>query len=133
MSQPVFRQARRPALGRRRIPVPVVVADLTTPDGTLGEVVVRECKTTLDANNTAHVLATCNLDALRCALNQDADGIAAEAARLRSALVRLMLPYEALLADQESRRWICTDIWANMTNAVNAARRAVLGEPEVEE
>ena len=63
----------------------------------------------------------------------DAEGIAGEAARLRSALVRLMLPYEALLADQESRRWICTDIWANMTNAVNAARRAVLGEPEVEE
>ena len=100
MSQPVFRQARRPALGRRRIPVPVVVADIIAPDGTLGEVVVRECKTALDANNTAQVLATCNLDALRCALNQDAEGIAREAARLRADLEQL--EHMAAIAAEEA-------------------------------
>ena len=100
MSKPVFRQARRPASGRKRTPVPVVVADIIAPDGTLREVVVRECRTTLDANNTAQVLSTCNLDGLRCALNQDAEGIAGEAARLRSDLEQL--EHMAAIAAEEA-------------------------------
>jgi len=89
VSEPVFRQARRRASGRPSIPVPVVVADITGPDGTYREVVVRWCESPYDADNTAFVLSACNLDALRCALNQDAEGIAGEAARLRSDLEQL--------------------------------------------
>ena len=100
MSEPVFRQARRPAAGPRRIPVPVVVADFTAQDGTFREVIVRACRSTRDANNTALVLATCNLDALRCAINQDAEGIAGEAARLRSDLEQL--EHMAAIAAEEA-------------------------------
>ena len=45
---------------------------------------------------------------------------------LRRALVECALPYEALLADTESRKWIAPSVWEAMERAVVIARAALL-------
>lgn len=122
MSHPVFRQAYRCPPPPKRVPVNVVVADIIAPDGTAREIVVRTCHTALDANNTAHVLATCDLDALRCALNQDAEGIQGEAARLRADLEQL--EHMASLASEDAD----VDGLADLRDAI---RKTLSYKPEV--
>jgi hypothetical protein len=51
----------------------------------------------------------------------DRDQAEQENKRLRDALLRLMLPYQALLLDTPSRRWICPDIWNNIETAMKEA------------
>lgn len=45
--------------------------------------------------------------------------------RLREALTQAAIPYEAILMDSESRRWIAPAVWGAMENAVAAARAAL--------
>jgi ribosomal protein L16/L10AE len=45
---------------------------------------------------------------------------------LRRALAECVLPYEALLMDAESKKWIAPEIWADIERAVIAARSAIL-------
>jgi hypothetical protein len=54
--------------------------------------------------------------------------LTAENKRLRDALLRLMLPYQALLLDTPSRRWICPDIWNNIETAMKEAWKVLKPE-----
>ena len=48
---------------------------------------------------------------------------------LKAALVECALPYEALLLDQESRKWIAPTVWKAIETAVAASRAALAGTP----
>lgn len=50
-----------------------------------------------------------------------------ELAMLKVAVVRLAIPYEALLLDRKSRKWIEPTIWQDITEGVYAAREAIAG------
>lgn len=45
--------------------------------------------------------------------------------RLRRAATLYAIPYEALLMDSESRRWIAPEVWTAIENAVAALREAL--------
>jgi hypothetical protein len=51
-----------------------------------------------------------------------------EVGRLREALVKAAIPYEALLADAESRKWIAPEVWAAIEAAVIESRAALSGK-----
>ena len=44
---------------------------------------------------------------------------------LMEAAVKLVLPYEGLLADSESRRWIAPTLWTAIEEGVKAVRAAL--------
>ena len=44
---------------------------------------------------------------------------------LRAALVECLLPYEALLADADSRKWIAPEIWTVIEQAVARSRMVI--------
>ena len=44
---------------------------------------------------------------------------------LKAALAACVLPYEALLLDKESRKWIAPEIWNEIEASVAAARKAL--------
>jgi hypothetical protein len=44
---------------------------------------------------------------------------------LAEALVECVIPYEALLVDAESRKWIAPQVWEAMERAVLAAREVL--------
>src|SRR6185369_16814230 len=46
----------------------------------------------------------------------------AEVGRLREALAKAAIPYEAILMDGESRRWVAPEVWAAIETAVMDAR-----------
>lgn len=48
------------------------------------------------------------------------------------AMVKCVLPYEALLADPESRKWIAPEIWRSIESAVATVRQVVTDAPPVE-
>ena len=50
--------------------------------------------------------------------------------RLRKAVTLCAIPYEALLADSESRKWIAPEVWAAIENAVAALREALANTGE---
>jgi hypothetical protein len=50
--------------------------------------------------------------------------------RLREALAQAAIPYEALLMDAESRRWIAPRVWSAIETTVAAARAALQPEQE---
>jgi hypothetical protein len=52
--------------------------------------------------------------------------------RLRKALVLAVIPYEAILMDAASRRWIAPEVWSAIENAVLAARTALSPKVETE-
>ncbi len=56
------------------------------------------------------------------------DQLLAEVARLRKVLVQMAIPYEALLMDAESRKWIAPTVWSAIEAAVTAARAALSSE-----
>ncbi|HTG95763.1 MAG TPA: hypothetical protein VL866_24395 [Pyrinomonadaceae bacterium] len=56
------------------------------------------------------------------------DALLAEVGRLREALVKAAIPYEALLADAESRKWIAPEVWAAIEAAVIESRAALSGK-----
>ena len=60
------------------------------------------------------------------------DQLLAEVTRLREALVQAAIPYEALLMDAESRKWIAPEIWTAIVTAVTATRAALSGKKEGE-
>jgi len=47
-----------------------------------------------------------------------------EVKRLRKVVVALACPYEALLLDEKSRRWLAPTLWAAIEEGVAAARDA---------
>lgn len=47
---------------------------------------------------------------------------------LREAAVKLVLPYEALLVDNESRRWLAPTLWAAIEEGVKAVRAALIAK-----
>lgn len=49
---------------------------------------------------------------------------------LREAAAKAAIPYEALLMDSESRRWIAPEVWTAMENAVAELRAALHPQPE---
>ena len=51
--------------------------------------------------------------------------ISTEASETLKALVQCVIPYEALLADSESRKWIAPEIWQSIESAVAAVRQVV--------
>ena len=53
--------------------------------------------------------------------------------RLREALAQAALPYEALLVDAASRKWIAPEIWSAIETAVTAARAALQPKAEQEQ
>jgi hypothetical protein len=65
-------------------------------------------------------------DLARELLNSHAE-LERERDALREALASAVIPYEALLLDSESRRWIAPEVWSAMETAVTKAR-AALGE-----
>jgi hypothetical protein len=65
-------------------------------------------------------------DVLNGSLSSDSATLRAENAALKAALIDCALPYEALLADWGSRRWIADRIWADIERAVAASRAALL-------
>lgn len=52
-----------------------------------------------------------------------------ERERLREVLTGAVIPYEAILMDSESRKWIAPVVWEAIKNAVTSAR-AVLNDEE---
>lgn len=54
----------------------------------------------------------------------------AEVKGLREALIAAVIPYEALLIDSESRKWIAPEVWAAIENAVAALRAALPPQPQ---
>lgn len=56
-----------------------------------------------------------------------------EQREFRRALVETAIPYEALLTDAQSRKWIAPEVWASVEQAVKAARSAITpkGSPEL--
>jgi hypothetical protein len=48
--------------------------------------------------------------------------------QLREALAKAAIPYEALLMDVESRKWIAPEVWTAIETAVTAARAALSGK-----
>lgn len=46
-------------------------------------------------------------------------------AALREATVNLVIPYEALLVDPESRKWIAPEVWTAIQQGVAALREAL--------
>mgnify|MGYP007001732573 CR=1 FL=1 len=55
-------------------------------------------------------------------LRTEYDRLKVNNARLLEALVKCTVPYEALLADSESRKWIAPTIWRDIEDGVRAAR-----------
>jgi hypothetical protein len=58
------------------------------------------------------------------------NALLAELAQLREALVQAAIPYEALLTDAESRKWIAPEIWSAIESAVKDAR-ALMSKLEI--
>ncbi len=50
----------------------------------------------------------------------------AQVTELEKALVMCAIPYEAILADKPSRKWIAPSIWKDMTMAVGTARAVLI-------
>lgn len=69
---------------------------------------------------------------LRKEANENIDGMVAatkeslnllrQITRLKEILVKCTVPYEALLMDKESRKWIAPEIWKTIEDAVQSAR-----------
>jgi hypothetical protein len=55
------------------------------------------------------------------------DALLSEVAQLRDALASAAIPYEALLMDAESRRWIAPEVWSAIEDAQVKARIALEG------
>ena len=54
-----------------------------------------------------------------------AEHLAAQVERLQRALVECAVPYEALLLDGGSRKWIAPEVWTAIENAVIGVRAAL--------
>lgn len=52
-----------------------------------------------------------------------------EKQRLEQSIVRAAIPYEALLMDAESRKWIAPTIWQEIESTVTAIREAIKEQP----
>lgn len=51
-------------------------------------------------------------------------------AKLLQAMAKCAIPYEGLLIDTESRKWIVPEVWAAMENAIVSAREITEAEEE---
>jgi hypothetical protein len=78
-----------------------------------------------------HAKALANAKLIVTAVNER-DALLAEVGRLREALAKAAIPYEAILMDGESRRWIAPEVWAAIETAVMDARAALSGKKEGE-
>lgn len=58
------------------------------------------------------------------------DNLERGVARLRKAATLCAIPYEALLVDRESRKWIAPEAWTAIENAVAALREALAHKEE---
>lgn len=75
--------------------------------------------------HTAKITAGTDLSHEVAALRAAGKEAVERIAQLKAALVKCAIPYEALLADKASRKWIAPRVWAAMEAAVLEARALV--------